>query len=535
MKLTLRVGAVLVAGAVLLPAAPSHGQPRADIEPYRGLGAWVDIFDGRLYEAPEATVADLAGRGVRTLYLETASYRLPGPIRFPDLAGRFLDAAHAAGMRVVGWYVPDFVDLERDLEWSLAAVRFASPAGERFDSFALDIEVTAVQDPTERANRLLQLSNAIRRAVGPTYPLGAITPSPLRSPSYWPVFPDAELAAIYDVYLPMAYSSYHVQGEAGTHDYITQAAQVVRQVTARPDIPIHMIGGIANGLDGPEMAGFIRAVSEQRLMGASLYDVGSSGPEEWAALATLRFAQPAQGSEPKKKEKRDRPERLRLGRDVGTYGAIPDADRTFDGAVSFVAGSFPGGWELDYEAFDLATNEATVSVNGEPVAVLPPTDRAAWGPRSTATLPDDALDDGNNRVTFQIDPDVRGAGETWAVRRVTLVASPLSLDERGAHGAMPQSDPGREDRVTYAFTSDGSETAVVVRGFDVIPGEVAVLLNGRLVSALRPSPQAAWGDPQTILLGAPFLRAGQNRLTFDGEPEQPWGVRIERSASVGLV
>ncbi len=534
MKLTLRVAAVLVAGAVLLPAVPSSGQPRADIEPYRGLGAWVDIFDGGLYQTPEATVADLAGRGVRTLYLETASYRLPGPIRFPDLAGRFLDAAHAAGMRVVGWYVPDFVDLERDLDWSLSAVQFASPAGERFDSFALDIEVTAVQDPNERASRLLQLSSAIRQAVGPGYPLGAITPSPLRSAGYWPVFPDAELAAIYDVYLPMAYSSYHVEGEAGTYDYTAQAAQVVRQETARPDIPIHMIGGISNGLDGPEMQGFVRAVGDQQLMGASLYDVGTSGPEDWAALSTLRFAQPAPEEQPKK-EKRDRPERLRLGQDLGTYGAIPDADRSFERAVSFVAGSYPGTWEIDYEAFDLSAGEAEVMVNGDPVAGLPPTDQAAWGPRSTVGLPGDALSGGRNQVTFEVDPEAPGAGETWAVRRVTLVGSALGLDDRNSHGAMPQSDPGREDRTTYEFSSDGSPTAVVLRGFDVIAGEVTVLLNGRLVGALRPSPQASWGDPQTIVLGAPFLSAGVNRLTIDGEPEQPWGVRLERSAGVALI
>ncbi|MGH2684050.1 MAG: hypothetical protein ACRDJP_01095, partial [Actinomycetota bacterium] len=199
-----RVLIAVLACAALLPPSTARGGPAADIEAYRGLGAWVDIFDRALYGDPEGTVATLSAHGVKTLYLQTATYRFPGPIRYPDLAGRFLDAAHAAGIRVVAWYVPDFADLRRDFGWSMAAVNFTSPAGERFDSFALDIEVTVVTDPAERADRLLQLSGQLRGAVGPSYPLGAITPSPLRSPGYWPVFPDAELARLYDVYLPMA-------------------------------------------------------------------------------------------------------------------------------------------------------------------------------------------------------------------------------------------------------------------------------------------------------------------------------------------
>ena len=63
----------------------------------------------------------------------------------------------------------------------------------------------------ERSVRLLGLSSALRKAVGPDYPLGAIIPSPrgmqLR-PDYWPRFPYEGLARTYDVFMPMGYFTY---------------------------------------------------------------------------------------------------------------------------------------------------------------------------------------------------------------------------------------------------------------------------------------------------------------------------------------
>lgn len=261
--------------------------PADPLEPYRGLGAWVDLFDTDLWADPEGTVAGLASRGVRSLFLQTGSYRFRGPIKHPAGAGRFLEAAHAAGMHVVAWYVPDFARLQRDLSWSIGTIGYRSPNGHAFDSFALDIEVTAVADHAKRAERMLRLSEDLRAFVGAGYPLGAIVPSPLRGEGYWPILPIDRLAALHDVILPMAYWTYHAEGEVEAYDYIAQSVRITRDQAGRADVPIHMIGGIADPAGPDEIRGFARAVTEAGLMGASVYDVATTGEDDWAILEGL--------------------------------------------------------------------------------------------------------------------------------------------------------------------------------------------------------------------------------------------------------
>jgi predicted small lipoprotein YifL len=264
----------------LPPEAPDGSVARA--RPYRGLGAWIDVFDGRLWRDPEGVVARLDGRGVRTLFLQTTTYRLRGPLRFPRAAGRFLDAAHARGMAVVGWYVPSFAKPRRDLAMLLGAVAFRSPGGGSFDSVAVDIEVTKVADPVERARRAVALSRKLRDAVGPDYRLGGIIPSPLRGPEYWPILPTAQLARVYDVLLPMAYWSHSRSGAAGARGYISRSLQIVRS-EAGPNARIHMIGGVADGTTPAEIRAFARA--SRGTIGLSVYDVATMNDAEWAALA----------------------------------------------------------------------------------------------------------------------------------------------------------------------------------------------------------------------------------------------------------
>jgi hypothetical protein len=266
-------------------AAKKHLSLRA----YRGLGAWIDIYDGGRWRHPGRAVARLDGRGVRTIFLQTTNYGSRGPIRFPGLTARFLRAAHRRGLDVVGWYVPDFIHLRRDLKRSLAAIGFRAPGGHRFDSFALDIEAN-ILPPRPRTRRLLRLSRAIRRAAGRHYPLGAITPSPRGmelSPSFWPGFPYGRLARYFDVFVPMAYWTYRTGGERGARLYIARSIELVRRRTGRRQVPIHMIGGLA-GLAGPaEVRGFVRAVRRSRIIGASLYDADTSSRRDWKLLRRI--------------------------------------------------------------------------------------------------------------------------------------------------------------------------------------------------------------------------------------------------------
>jgi hypothetical protein len=279
-----------IAALALGLAIPAAAAGAPDLDPYRGLGTWVDIYDDAQLKAPEATVARIAARGVRTIYLETANFKQSRDVVRPDRLSRMLDAAHASGIAVVAWYLPSFQAGGRDLRRSLAAIGFRSAGGQAFDAFALDIEWSGVGPVALRNRRALDLSRRLRAAVGPDYALGAIIPNPrgmeLRR-DYWQPFPYAELAAIYDVFVPMVYSTYRGDGPAVVSRDVTRSMTILRTATGRPDVPVHLIGGLGHELSGAEARAFARLVSTLRPQGWSLYDFSVTAPSAWTALSAL--------------------------------------------------------------------------------------------------------------------------------------------------------------------------------------------------------------------------------------------------------
>jgi hypothetical protein len=286
---------VIAVALALAPPATAAARPAPDLAPYRGPGAWIDIFDRRLLLHPEQTVASLTTHGVSTLYLETANwYRVPRNEAFahPGAVERLVDAAHASGMKIVAWYLPGFADLATDLRRSLAAIRFTTSAGQRFDSFAMDIEASLVHPIAARNRRLILLSHRIRRVVGPSYPLGAIVPDDLSTTllsGLWPFFPYPSAARIYDVFLPMSYSTNRGRGGAFVYAYTRANMQLIRARSGRRRMPIHVIGGLANRMGAAEDSAVIRAAGDGGALGASFYKVSWSGAGEWAALSTCPF------------------------------------------------------------------------------------------------------------------------------------------------------------------------------------------------------------------------------------------------------
>jgi len=283
------LSALAAVASAAAPAPAAAQAPIVSVDAYRGAGAWVDIYDGAALRAPEAVVARLAAERVRTLYLETANYRQPAHVTIvhPAATARFIDAAHARGIRVVAWYLPGLADVPRDLQRSLAAVRFRTASGEGFDAFALDIEANVVNPIYRRNAAVLSLSRSLRAAVGGSYPLGAIIPdgrstAPFRS--LWPSFPYFGLGQIYNVFLPMTYSSSRAQGARATDAYIRFNVTRVRALSRRPYAPVHPIGGLASGIDAFEARAFTFGARATRAIGSSFYDFPLTGPEEYAAL-----------------------------------------------------------------------------------------------------------------------------------------------------------------------------------------------------------------------------------------------------------
>lgn len=277
--------AAVLSVVLLAPAAGASvaSQPHS---PYAGLGTWLSIYAKKAWRDPEPQVAAMAADGVRTLYLETGNYKQQADLVRPWELGPFIDAAHAAGLRVVAWYLPSFASLRKDERRAVAAIRFRSATGQRFDAFALDIEATVVRAIPLRDRRLVRLSKRLRRDVGPRYPLGAITPSPIgMSPSYWPGIPYRALSHLYGVFLPMAYSTDRdLHGRKATRAYLAATVAAIRTAAANPRLRIHLIGGISGSMGTRETAGFMQAVAECSPVGYSLYSFPTTRPAAWTAL-----------------------------------------------------------------------------------------------------------------------------------------------------------------------------------------------------------------------------------------------------------
>lgn len=413
----LAVGALVIAvlGALVLTRsggpsseAATPAPIRADpaIGPFQGLGVWVDIYDDAAWADPAAAVADMAARGVRTLYLQTSNDSRSSPFVFRAGVVAFLDAAAADGVQVVAWYLPGFADLRADAYRAKAAIGFATPAGSRFDGFALDIESPQVADPALRTRRLLTLSDQLRAFAGDAYPLGAIVPSPrgmqLR-PGYWPGFPWTSLAQTYDAILPMTYFTFRTSGADGALAYVAACVRLVRSWVGNDLVPIHMIGGLAQDADAEETAGFVDGVRTWGLIGASYYTWPGITDAQWRQLEQVP---PNPVGDP--------PLPVRPG--APALGNVPGADTSHPHEVAYVLSGRAGDRSLTFDAFDPGPDEIAVWVNGSPIATVPAGTSDAWTPESIR-VPDDALhDDTPNSILFV----AAGDAPVWGVRDLAL-------------------------------------------------------------------------------------------------------------------
>ncbi len=276
----------------IVGAAPTVAPGAGSQEPvFGGLGTWVDIYDGGVFAAPESAAARIASRNVDTVWVETANYGAASDVVRPGPLGRFVDALHARGVRVVAWYLPGHVNPALDLRRSLAMLRFTTPSGQGFDGISLDIEATKLRNVKLRSQRAVALARAVRAQAGST-PLAIIPFNPRgleRHKSVWPGFPWAELAATADAFAPMVYTGGAFKGFDATYGYVTRALRLLRTQTRDPDVPIHVAGGVADRLGAEELAGFSAAVADDGgTIGVSLYDWATTPRWMWAVLGALR-------------------------------------------------------------------------------------------------------------------------------------------------------------------------------------------------------------------------------------------------------
>jgi hypothetical protein len=248
---------------------------------YRGLGAWVSLYDFVFTNAPidpaQATQA-MANRGVQTLYLQTSRWNLPDDITGADLVAQFIERAHDHGIRVVGWYLPGFADVNLDVRRSMAVINFKTPGGQHFDGLAPDIEDRSAVNHNAAAfdAGIVAYSKALRAAVGPKAALGAIVPDAVnneRLPLAWAGFPWPEIARDYDVIMPMGYWSV-TKGSDCSQQYDAGAytRNVASTTTSLMGVtkPMLVVGGVGDCTTVAEVQGYVAAASSVGI-GASIY------------------------------------------------------------------------------------------------------------------------------------------------------------------------------------------------------------------------------------------------------------------------
>jgi hypothetical protein len=413
-----RLAALAIVGAVVVAlfsvaggrepvAAPPPLRSDPVIDPFQGMGVWIDIYDDAAWADPAGAVAGMASHGVGTLYLETSNFHRPFP--FVDRPGvaAFVDAAHAEGVRIVAWYLPGFVDIDLDAKRSKAAIRFRTDAGNRFDGFALDIEAPDVTDAAVRTTRLLTLSDRLRAFAGDEYPLGGIIPSPrgiVVHKDYWPAFPYAELAAVYDAIMPMSYFTWHHPTGDSTHLYITQNIRIIRRETGSDQVPIHVIGGIAQEASTAQAQAFVNALRERGVIGGSYYTYTGIHGAEWGVLQQIASNPVESPAMPV------RPGALELGN-------IPGADITHATAVVYSVGGFAGDRSLAFDAFDAQAGEITIYVNWVARATIDVGPDGDWSGVRELLIPDDLLVDGQTNTVAFVPSD---PSDVWGIRAVSL-------------------------------------------------------------------------------------------------------------------
>jgi hypothetical protein len=186
-------------GTVAAPSAVSGLPPAADRWLPSGKGMW--IYEPAKTENGNAgaIVARAKATGLTHLWVRMGS-NWDGFNVAPFL-DRLLPAAHAAGIKVIGWDFPRLDPVDSDVNRAAAMIRYTTPTGDRVDAFSPDIESPAegTHLTPEAARRYGQ---ALRAVAGANYPLIVTVPRPAKER---PLYPYADIVAGYDAIAPMIY------------------------------------------------------------------------------------------------------------------------------------------------------------------------------------------------------------------------------------------------------------------------------------------------------------------------------------------
>ena len=259
--------------------APVAGADPARGAVFSGTGVWIDIWDA--YEkTPDKVVALAQQQSVSVIYVETSNAKSKVDVVNPAPLKQLVVLAHAAGIRVVPWYLPGFQKPKVDQRRLAAAMAIGGT--DPVDGIAVDIEATYVKSASLRSQRAAALV-AWLRATYPQAAIGAITPSPVNM--YWPIFPYDDLHTSADAFLPMCYPPRKLSAQQ-MYNMTVGCVTKIRDVTGDQGTPVHLVSGLAGGLSTAGLDAAARGARDAGANGFSLYDLATTKANGWAALAS---------------------------------------------------------------------------------------------------------------------------------------------------------------------------------------------------------------------------------------------------------
>jgi len=290
--LPVRVAAVApdtVLGGLLRSADPEEPPPAGPFLPH-GKGMWIYEPDKTEGGNPAAIVARAREVGLTHLYVRLGSHWDGFNVR--PFVDSLLPAAHAKGIRVIGWDFPRLGDAwEGDIARAKAMIEHKAPGGHRIDGFSADIETesegTRVSPELARA-----YGKALRQLVGDDYTLVATVPRP--SFAHRPTYPYAEIVESFDAVAPMVYwlNRQPDTDVAGAVDDLTPFGKPVFPVGQAYDGKPE--GGRAGVPPPEELSRFMRTAETKGVTGVSFWSWQAANSSAWDAIRDApEFAPPS--------------------------------------------------------------------------------------------------------------------------------------------------------------------------------------------------------------------------------------------------
>ncbi len=229
-----------------------------------GKGIWINIWN---YPAnPEIYCTYLKSKGIDTIYLQVSRSNTPA-IKDPIKLNKVIAAAHNNDIKVIGWSYVFLKNPLQDAQKFIQTISYKTPSGDSLDGTAADIEEVTNSQAIET------FAKAVRKHVGNSYPLIAITFSPVLKRADPRHYAWKTIANNFDIIAPMTYwhGFVKLRSEKGAYDYTTETIAKIKEFTQKDNIKIHLIGD-GQKTSKQEITGFLKAASEHGInAGVSLY------------------------------------------------------------------------------------------------------------------------------------------------------------------------------------------------------------------------------------------------------------------------